>query len=89
MYNKFMKIDVRRVLKTVFLWVSAVYMICFAGVALFPKIRSGFMKYGLHTEVEFGEGVFSVGTFFWGLLIWNVIAIISAWLFALIYNRTK
>ncbi len=82
-------INTTHLLRVVSLWVSIVYAVCFAGVALVPGIRSGFMRYGLHTSVDMGQNVLTFGTFVSGLIIWNVIAVLAVWLFAVLYNVVK
>lgn len=81
-------INLRHILKTTIIWISIVYVICFVGVAIFPGIRSGFMLYALHTNLDLGQNVTDFGTFISGLVIWNIIAILGVWLFAWIFNRT-
>lgn len=70
-------------------WISAVYVICYAGVALFPGVRPGFMRYGLHTVMDTGRDVLTMGTFISGLVIWNVIALLGLWLFAALWNGIR
>ncbi|OHA09381.1 MAG: hypothetical protein A3B37_02350 [Candidatus Sungbacteria bacterium RIFCSPLOWO2_01_FULL_59_16] len=70
-------------------WISIVYVICYAGVALFPGVRPGFMRYGLHMGVDMGQNILTVGTFISGLVIWNIIALAGFWLFAALWNATK
>lgn len=81
-------IDVRRVIKTTVLWISIVYVICFAGVALIPGVRSGFMLYALHTNLDLGQNVTGFSTFISGLIIWNIIGVLGVWLFVWIFNKT-
>lgn len=82
-------INTNRLLKAAAAWISIVYAVCFFGVALFPGIRPGFMRYALHTRMELGENVMTLGTFVSGLIIWNVITLLAVWLFAAFYNHTK
>ena len=70
-------------------WISIVYVICYAGIALFPGVRPGFMRYGLHMGVDMGQNILTVGTFISGLVIWNIIALAGFWLFAALWNATK
>ncbi|OGZ03887.1 MAG: hypothetical protein A2648_00575 [Candidatus Lloydbacteria bacterium RIFCSPHIGHO2_01_FULL_41_20] len=67
-------------------WISVVYVICFGGVALLPGIRPWFMKYALHTELDIGTNVMTLTTFITGFIIWNVVAVIAVWLYAVISN---
>ncbi|OHB08168.1 MAG: hypothetical protein A3G46_01795 [Candidatus Zambryskibacteria bacterium RIFCSPLOWO2_12_FULL_39_16] len=76
----------KRVLKVASSWISIVYVICFGGVALVPGIRSWFMGYALHTEVDIGTNVMTLTTFITGLVIWNVIAILAVWLYVTLTN---
>ncbi len=70
-------------------WISIVYIVCFAGVALLPGVRPGFMRYGLHMGINMGENFLTPGTFISGLIIWNVIAFLALWLFGYLYNTIK
>ncbi len=81
--------DTRHLLKVVAAWVTLVYIICFGGVALIPGVRSWFMHYALHMSVNMGENVITFGTFISGLLIWNVIGVLGAWLFAFLHKKIK
>ncbi len=82
-------INIQPLLKVASAWVSIVYAVCFAGVALFPGIRPGFMRYGLHMGIDMGQNILTLGTFISGLVIWNIIALIAVWLFAFLYNKIK
>ncbi len=80
-------INKNHILKVASAWISIVYVICFVGVAMFPGIRSGFMRYGLHTGIDMGQNILTFGTFISGLLIWNVVTLAAVWLFAVLYNK--
>lgn len=82
-------INVKHLLKVASAWISVVYAVCFFGVALFPNIRPGFMRYALHVSADTGRDILTFGTFFSGLVIWNVIALLAVWLFAALYNSIK
>lgn len=79
--------NISHLLKVTIWWVSIVYVVCYAGVALFPGIRPTFMLYALHTTANMGENVLTVTTFISGLVIWNVIALLAVGLFARLYNH--
>ena len=81
--------NTKHLLKVASAWISIVYVICFAGVAFFPGIRPGFMRYGLHMGIDMGQNILTLGTFFTGLIIWNVITLLAVGLFAFLYNRIK
>lgn len=81
--------NISHLLKVTSAWISVVYVVCFAGVALFPGIRPGFMRYGLHTGVNTGQDILTIGTFMSGLIIWNLIALAAVWFFAFLYNNIK
>lgn len=70
-------------------WISIVYIVCFAGVALFPGIRSAFMLYGLHTTTNLGENVMTLTTFISGLVLWNVVALVAVGLFVYLFNKIQ
>ena len=80
-------INTNHVLKVTAAWVSVVWTVCFAGVALVPGIRQAFLLYGLHTTTTLGEDVMTLTTFVMGLVIWNVIALLAVGLFAFLFNR--
>lgn len=81
--------DIKHLLKVASAWVSIVYAVCFAGIALFPGIRPGFMRYGLHMGIDMGQNILTVGTFVSGLILWNIIALLAVWLFAFLFNTIK
>ena len=82
-------INTMRALKISASWVSVVYVVCYAGVALFPGIRPAFMEYALHTRLDTGENVMTVTTFVAGLVIWNVVAALATWLFVALTSYFK
>lgn len=82
-------INTTQALKIACSWISIVYIVCFVGVALVPEIRSWFMEYALHTQVDTGTNVTTMTTFITGLLVWNVVAIFAVWLYATINNYFK
>lgn len=69
-------------LKVTMGWISAVYAVCYFGVLLFPASRELFMRYALHTNMTFGENVFTLATFISGLIIWNIVAVLAVALWA-------
>jgi len=82
-------INTKHLLKVMAIWVSIVYVICYAGVAIFPQSRELFMKYSLHADTSITSNYFGVGYFISGLVIWNIVAMISTWLFAVLFNKIK
>ena len=82
-------INTKHLLKVASAWVSAVYAVCYLGVALFPSSRNLYMKYALHADVSLKSNYFGIGYFITGLIIWNVIALLGAWLFAYLFNAIK
>lgn len=82
-------INISRAVKTSLWWINIVYIICFIGVAIFPEIRSSFMLYALHTNLNMGENVATWTTFISGLILWNLIAGLAVWLFAMLFNKIK
>jgi hypothetical protein len=82
-------LDTFRLVKVSMAWVTILYVLCFAAVALFPDIRSLFMQYTLHADVSMGQSVITLGTFVAGLVFWNVIAAFGFGLFAILFNRIK
>jgi len=81
--------NTKHLLRVASAWISIVYIVCFAGVAFFPGIRPGFMRYGLHMGIDMGQNILTLGTFFSGLFIWNIITLLAVGLFVLLYNRIK
>ena len=82
-------INTKHVLKVTAQWISIVWVVCYAGVALFPGIRSATMYYALHTTTNLGEDVLTLTTFLSGLVIWNVVAFLAVGLFAILFNRNN
>lgn len=82
-------INTKHLLKVIAAWISIVYVICFGGVALIPGSRRWFMHYALHVNTSLGENITTFTTFISGLVIWNVVALLAAGLFALLYNKIK
>ena len=81
--------NITHLLKVTVAWTSIVYVVCFAGVALFPDIRFAFMYYGLHTVTDLGENVMTLTTLISGLVIWNALAVLAVVLFSTLFNRIK
>ncbi len=82
-------INLKHLSKVVVLWMSLVYTVCYAGVAIYPPIRGLFMKYSLHADMVFVSNFFSIGYFISGLIIWNVVGLAGAGLFAVLFNKIK
>ena len=82
-------INTKHLLKVASVWISIVYVLCYVGVAMYPPVRSLFMKYSLHADASFGSDFFGFGYFVTGLVIWNVVAVLGSWLFAQLFNKIK
>lgn len=82
-------LNLRHILKVSMVWVSLLYVICVVGTALFPQLRTGFIRYALHGDVAFQKTAITIGSFIAGLVWWNVIAIIYIGLFVVLYNKMK
>ena len=82
-------INTKHLLKVASAWISIVYVICYAGVAIHPPSRELFMRYSLHADVSFKSDFFSFGYFISGLIIWNIVTVVSAWFFAYLFNKIK
>lgn len=82
-------INIKHLIKTTSVWASIFYAICFLGVAIYPPIRDLTVQYGLHMKTSFDSNFFSIGYFISGLLVWNIVAIASVWLFAILFNKIK
>ncbi|OGG42145.1 hypothetical protein A3A21_02050 [Candidatus Jorgensenbacteria bacterium RIFCSPLOWO2_01_FULL_45_25b] len=82
-------IHVKHLLKTSSAWISIVYVVCYAGVAIYPPIRGLFMRYSLHSDISLQSDFFGFGYFVSGLIIWNIVTIAGVWLFAVLFNKIK
>jgi len=82
-------INTKHLLKVTSIWISAVYTVCYLGVALFPASRQLYMRYALHADVSLKSNYFGIGYFVVGLLVWNIIAFLGAGLFAYLFNTIK
>jgi len=82
-------INTKHLLKVTSVWTSIIYLICYVGVAVYPPIRNLFMKYSLHANVNFQSDFFGLGYFISGLIIWNIVAVSAAWLFAALFNKIR
>ena len=82
-------INTKHLIKVGIAWMSITYVICFVGVAIFPSLRAGFMKYALHADVAFGQSYITFSSFIIGLIIWNLVAATGLWLFAVLFNKIK
>jgi len=80
-------INTKHLLKVTAVWVTIVYIVCFVGVALIPGVRPWFIQYAPHMNA--GENIITFATFVSGLVIWNVIAFLGAWLFAILNNKIE
>lgn len=82
-------INTKHLIKVMMAWTSIVYAVCYIGVALIPSTRVWYMRYALHGDSPFTSDYFGLGYFISGLIIWNVVAILGAWLFASLFNTIK
>jgi hypothetical protein len=82
-------ININHLVKVTSVWISVVYAICYAGVAIYPPIRSLFMRYALHADVAFISSFFGIGYFISGLIVWNIVAVAGVWFFAYLFNMIK
>lgn len=82
-------ININHLLKVVSAWTSIIYAICYLGVASYPPVRMMTMRYAMHADATFTSSYFGFGYFISGLIIWNVVAIFCAWLFAFLFNTIK
>ena len=82
-------INTTHLLKVTAAWISIVWVVCYVGVLVFPGIRSATMYYAFHTSTNLGEDVLTLTTFVSGLVIWNVVALLAAGLFAVLFNKIR
>ncbi len=82
-------IDTRRLTIAGMAWISILYVICFGAVAIYPDIRTLFMKYTLHVDLDFGTAVTTPASFIVGFIVWNVTIALTFCLFGALFNRIK
>ena len=82
-------LDTRHLIKVGMAWISILYVVCFAAVAVYPQIRTLAMKYGLHVDINLGPAVTTPLTFVTGLILWNLTTALTFGLFAILFNRLK
>lgn len=82
-------INTKHLIKVASAWISIVYVICYAGVAIYPPIRMLFVRYSLHADMNFAPDFLGIGYFLSGLIIWNIVGIAGAWLFSYLFNAIK
>lgn len=77
--------DTSHSLKVGAAWITIVYVVCFAGVALFPSARTRFVEDALHMQATFlGQDIITLRSFVAGLILWNVLAFLGVGLFKLL-----
>lgn len=81
--------DTKRYAKIAIAWTTVAYVVCYLVVMFYPPVRSAFFLYALHAEIPFTASVFTSATFIGGLVWWNVLALLSVWLWSFLYNRIK
>ncbi|MEK7094582.1 MAG: DUF5676 family membrane protein [Patescibacteria group bacterium] len=81
--------NTNHLLKVTSAWVSIVYVVCYAFVAMYPAGRIAFMRYSMHADVSFTSNYFGAGYFISGLIIWNAVALLAVWLFITLYKGIK
>lgn len=80
----------KHIIKVAMAWTSIVYAVCFAGVAMFGGIRPGFMMYAFHMRTNFEyNNIMTFGTFFSGLVIWNLVVLLLIVLYRWLDNAIK
>lgn len=82
-------INTQHLLKVSMAWISILYLICFGAVAIYPEVRTLFMKYALHVELDLGGAIMTPWTFVTGFALWNVAAVVAIGLFAILFNRIR
>lgn len=82
-------INTRRLTIVGMAWISILYVVCFGAVAIYPQVRTLFMKYALHVELDLGAAIMTPWTFVIGFVLWNIAAALTLGLFAVLFNRIK
>ncbi len=82
-------INTRHLVLVSMAWITIIYIVCFVAVAIYPQVRTLFMKYALHVEVDLGAAIVTPLTFVTGFVLWNIVAALTLGLFAVLFNRIK
>ena len=82
-------INAKHLLKVTLAWTSAVYVVCYVGVAIYPPVRMVTMRYALHVDTNIVSTYFGFGYFISGLIIWNAVVLLAVWLFVWLFNTIK
>ena len=82
-------INTQHLPKVTMAWISILYVVCFGAVAIYPQIRTLFMKYALHVELDLSGNIMTPWTFVTGLILWNVAAVLALGLFAVLFNKIR
>lgn len=82
-------VNTQHLVKVMMAWTSVVYTVCYVSVWLFPSVRMYYMRFALHADSPFVSDYFGIGYFISGLIIWNIVASLGAWLFAYLFNTIK
>jgi len=78
-------INVKHLLKTASAWISIVYSIYFFGTVIYLATH-----YSLPANFNFMYyGLLGLFYFVLSLVIWNIVALFGAWLFATLFNNTE
>ncbi len=79
-----------RVLKIGLAWINIAYVFCYLVLGLIPGLRPTLLPYILHLNVGAAvENIFTIGNFFIGLILWNVIVAVAIWTIGLLSNYIK
>ncbi len=70
-------------------WVSIAYVVCYVLFYFIPALRGTFIYYAVHMDIGTAPSVFTLGNFVGGLVFWNVLVVLSIWLWAFLAKRIK
>lgn len=82
--------NTNKVTKTAMIWISILYTVCVILVLIIPAMMqsaSSAIFHGMSSDVL--SVSITIGSFIYGLIVWNIITVASVWLFGTIYNKVK
>ena len=78
-----------RAIKIGLAWINITYVLCYMILGLIPVSRPSMLPYILHMNVGPVENIFTLGNFFGGLVLWNVIVGVGIWLVGFLARYIK
>ena len=81
--------DTARALKIGVAWTSVVWVVCYLALGLIPGLASTVLPYLFHLNAGPVENIFTIGNFFVGLILWNLIVAAGIALAGVLSNYIK